>query len=63
MLMDWQADGQTTDAEVIGILIAHLGAFGSGELINIRNPALFWRLQEWIQKNMKLIELFHLKEV
>ena len=25
-------DGRTTDAEVIGILTAHLGAFGSGEL-------------------------------
>ena len=25
-------DGQTTDAGVTGILIAHLGAFGSGEL-------------------------------
>ena len=27
-------DGRTTDAGVTGILIAHLGAFGSGELIN-----------------------------
>ena len=26
-------DGRTTDAGVTGILIAHLGAFGSGELI------------------------------
>ena len=25
-------DGRTTDAGVTGILIAHLGAFGSGEL-------------------------------
>ena len=25
-------DGRMTDAGVIGILIAHLGAFGSGEL-------------------------------
>ena len=25
-------DGRTTDARVIGILIAYLGAFGSGEL-------------------------------
>ena len=25
-------DGRTTDARVTGILIAHLGAFGSGEL-------------------------------
>ena len=28
-------DGRTTDARVTGILIAHLGAFGSGELIII----------------------------
>ena len=28
-------DGRTTDAGVTGILIAHLGAFGSGELINV----------------------------
>ena len=27
-------DGRTTDARVTGILIAHLGAFGSGELKN-----------------------------
>ena len=27
-------DGRRTDAGVTGILIAHLGAFGSGELIN-----------------------------
>ena len=27
-----RTDGRTTDAGVIGILIAHLGAFGSGEL-------------------------------
>ena len=26
-------DGRTTDARVTGILIAHLGAFGSGELM------------------------------
>ena len=32
MLTDGQTDGRTTDAGVIGILIAHLGAFGSGEL-------------------------------
>ena len=28
-------DGRTTDDGVTGILIAHLGAFGSGELINV----------------------------
>ena len=32
--VDGRTDGrQTTDARVTGILIAHLGAFGSGELI------------------------------
>ena len=35
-------DGRTTDAGVTGILIAHLGAFGSGELINRKIPT-FWR--------------------
>ena len=30
--VDGQTDGRTTDARVTGILIAHLGAFGSGEL-------------------------------
>ena len=29
---DRRTDGRTTDAGVTGILIAHLGAFGSGEL-------------------------------
>ena len=29
---DGRTDGRTTDAGVTGILIAHLGAFGSGEL-------------------------------
>ena len=31
---DGRTDGRTTDAGVTGILIAHLGAFGSGELKN-----------------------------
>ena len=31
--VDGRTDGQTTDAGVTGILIAHLRAFGSGELI------------------------------
>ena len=30
--VDGRTDGRTTDARVIGILIAHLRAFGSGEL-------------------------------
>ena len=32
MLTDGRTDGRTTEAGVTGILIAHLGAFGSGEL-------------------------------
>ena len=32
MLTNGWRDGRTTDAGVTGILIAHLGAFGSGEL-------------------------------
>ena len=32
---DGRTDGRTTDAGVTGILIAHLGAFGSGELKNV----------------------------
>ena len=31
--VDGRTDGRKTDARVTGILIAHLGAFGSGELI------------------------------
>ena len=30
--VDGRTDGRTTDDGVTGILIAHLGAFGSGEL-------------------------------
>ena len=33
-------DGRTTDAGVTGILIAHLGAFGSGELKKAEKKAL-----------------------
>ena len=41
MLTDGRrTDGRrTTDAGVIGILIAHLGAFGSGEL---KQLSMFW---------------------
>ena len=35
MLTDGQTDGRKPDAGVTGILIAHLRAFGPGELINI----------------------------
>ena len=40
-------DGRrTTDAGVTGILIAHLRAFGSGELINIENKSADNKNQE-----------------
>ena len=34
-------DGRTADAGVTGILIAHLGALGTGELINRSNITSF----------------------
>ena len=34
-------DGQTTYDRVTGILIAHLGAFGSSELINCKDDIYF----------------------
>ena len=34
-----RTDGRTTDAGVTGILIAHLGAFGSGELIKTQSDS------------------------
>ena len=37
MLTDGLTTDGRTDDGVTGILIAHLGAFGSGELINGRN--------------------------
>ena len=40
-------DGPTTDAGVTGILIAHLGAFGSGELKNYRSINQFTENDQW----------------
>ena len=41
MLTDGRTtDGRTTDAGVTGILIAHLGAFGSGELKSEKLPSM-----------------------
>ena len=44
--VDGRTDGRRTDAGVTGILIAHLGAFGSGELKTKKNKKLvsivFW---------------------
>ena len=41
-------DGRTPDAGVIGIQIAHLGAFGSGEL---KSKQTLHFLTFWIKKN------------
>ena len=35
-------DGRTMDARVIGILLAHLGAFGSGELKMNQQQQNYW---------------------
>ena len=40
-------DGRTTDAGVTGILIAHLGAFGSGELIKQYFVVFFFEKQNF----------------
>ena len=45
-------DGQTTDAGVTCILIAHLGAFGSGELKIKGNMARFHQMDTQY-KNLK----------
>ena len=39
-------DGRRTDAGVTGILIAHLGAFGSGELKMQQNNEILWQNQQ-----------------
>ena len=53
MLTDGRTDdGRTTDAGVTGILIAHLGAFGSGELKSIQT-----RMDPYICKVDKLSDL------
>ena len=44
-------DGRTTDARVTGILIAHLGAFGSGELKSKKKKKFFFFLLFLIWKN------------
>ena len=47
MLTDGRTyDGRTTDARVTGILIAHLGAFGSGELKMFLKNKLIWAMQK-----------------
>ena len=41
----WTDDRWTTDAGVTGILIAHLGAFGSGELKSGTSKKIKWDFQ------------------
>ena len=49
-------DGRTTDARVTGILIAHLGAFGSGELKTRKNfPVCRVHLAVWGYENVNPI--------
>ena len=45
-------DGRTTDAGVTGILIAHLGAFGSGEL---KTCQMFATFSESLHKYMGIL--------
>ena len=47
-------DGRTTDARVTGILIAHLGAFGSGELKRSDNRKNFKSLRVRIKTDDRL---------
>ena len=50
-------DGRTTDARVTGILIAHLGAFGSGELKNQQKTKMHAKLtsRQRVSKLMKSV--------
>ena len=44
-----RTDGRTTDAGVTGILIAHLGAFGSGELKRLLDRSIQFaeKVKKW----------------
>ena len=46
MLTDGLTDRRTMDAGVIGILIAHLGAFGSGELKRRQNLQSYYAIRK-----------------
>ena len=46
-------DGRTTDAGVTGILIAHLRAFGSGELKMLKPRPVSWILFESKKRKKK----------
>ena len=50
-------DGRTTDARVIGILIAHLGAFGSGELKNEQIKGLISNMWLFVCYTIQLITI------
>ena len=50
-------DGRATDAGVTGTLIAHLGAFGSGELIRKpRIPHFFRGVSQPIQESLGALD-------
>ena len=53
-------DGRTTDAGVTGILIAHLGAFGSGELKNKPCTSLepCFLIDQWLLDFLKLKTIY-----
>ena len=51
-------DGRTTDAGVTGILIAHLGAFGSGELKNKQKKTCTSLIKETKSVTMNFFEFF-----
>ena len=60
MLTDGRTDGRrTTDARVTGILIAHLGAFGSGELIK-EDKGVF--VTEYLNQSIIIMHL-QIKEI
>ena len=62
MLTDGRTDdGRTTDAGVIGILIAHLGAFGSGELTRVQFENLVFVIMS-TRENISLIPRASLKQ-
>ena len=49
-------DGRTPDAGVTGILIAHLRAFGSGELINLTHfsiLSILWDIRETVLNQIR----------
>ena len=55
-------DGRTTDAGVTGILIAHLGAFGSGELkTSVKQQHISITTLNTVQKTPTKLNIKHTK--